>query len=63
MAALGVVERLHAHAEAVDAGGPVAAELLRGDGPGVGLHADLGVGRDVVVTGHRVEDAADGGGG
>ena len=45
-AQVGVVQRLHAERDAVDAGGAVAAEALRLDAGRVGLERDLDVGGD-----------------
>ena len=55
----GVVERLHAERDAVDAGGAIAAEALRLDAAGIGLQRDLGIRRDRPVSRDRIEDCAD----
>ena len=55
----GVVERLHAERDAVDAGGAIAAETLRLDAAGIGLQRDLGIGRDVPQSRDRIEHRAD----
>jgi hypothetical protein len=46
-----IVERLNAERDAVDAGGPVAAEAGGFDAGRIGFEADLDVGRDATVAG------------
>ena len=53
---VGVVERLHADREPVDAGGAVAAKAARLDAGRVGLERDLRVGLDGPVLGDGVDD-------
>src|ERR1700693_4497252 len=48
-AELGIVQRLDAEGDAVDAGSAVAAEAFRLDARRIGFEGDLGVGRDAPV--------------
>ena len=54
---VGVVERLDADRQAVDAGGAIAAEAPRLDAGGIGLEGDFGVGGERPGGGHRVDQA------
>ena len=56
----GIVERLHAERDAVDAGCAIAAKPRRLDAGRIGLQRDLDIGGDAPVLADRIEDRADG---
>ena len=56
----GIVERLHAQRDAIDAGRAVAAKPRRLDRGGIGLERHLDVGRQFPVARDRIENGADG---
>ena len=55
----GIVERLHAERQAIDAGGAIAAKALRLDAARIGLERDLRVGRDRPQARDRIEHRGD----
>ena len=56
----GVIERLHAERDAVDAGCAIAAKPRRLDAGGIGLQRHFHLGRDAPVFSDGIEDRADG---
>jgi hypothetical protein len=55
-----VVEALHAHRQARDAGGAVRAKAVALEGAGVGFERDLAIGRELEARAHIAEQAVDG---
>ena len=56
----GIVERLHAERQAIDAGGAIAAKTLRLDASRIGFERDLRVGRNRPQPRDRLEHRGDG---
>ena len=56
----GIVERLHAERDAVDAGRAIAGKARGLDTGRVGLERDFGIGGNVPVLADRIENGADG---
>jgi len=56
----GVVQRLHAERNPVDAGGAIAAKPRRLDAGRIGFEGDFRVGRHAPVLADRIQDRADG---
>lgn len=58
-AQIGIIERLHAERDAIDAGAAVAAEAIGLDARRVGFQRDLGAGLHDPMGGDGVEDGTD----
>ena len=57
-----IVERLHAERQPVDAGRPIAREILGLDAGRIGLERDLGIARQTPMSGDGIEDRRHGSG-